>query len=157
MPSAQADAQNNLGLAQCLSGDVPAATQAFEAALKLNPNHAHALCNLSLTQMQESVTGPSLERLQRASRVDTAGAAVRGNYGYGLCRIGAVNDGLLELKEAIGINSRLFEALYNLGKTYADYDASDLAERYLVSCPAIQSTLRRGIDRPRRREDPAKD
>ncbi len=138
----QADCQNDLGLALFLSGDAAAARQAFEAALKLAPNHAHALCNLSLTQMQEAVSGPVLERLQRAARVDAAGGAVRGNYGYGLCRIGAINDGLLELKEAIGLNSRLFEALYNLGKTYADYDVLDIAERYLAR--ALQFSPRSG-------------
>ncbi len=138
----QADAQNNLGLAQMLTGDFSAANQAWEAALKLNPNHAHALSNLSLVQMHETVTGPALERLQRAARIDAAGAGVRGNYGYGLCRVGAVNDGLLELKEAVGLNSRLFEALYNLGKTYADHEAYDIAERYLAR--ALQFSPRSG-------------
>ena len=40
----QADAQNNLGLAQFLAGDRAAAANAFVAALQLDPNHAHAQC-----------------------------------------------------------------------------------------------------------------
>lgn len=130
--AAQADAQNNIGLALSRSGDSPGAAQAFGAALQLDPNHAHALCNQSLTQMQETVVAAGLESLQRAARVDPASAGARANYGYGLCRIGAINEGILELKEALGMNSHLFRAAYNLGKAYADHDALDIAERYLA-------------------------
>ena len=131
-PSAQADGHNGIGLARCLSGDLPGAAQSFDAALRLDPNHAHALCNQSLAQMQEIVTGPGLEKLGRAARVDPSSGPVRANYGYGLCRFGAVNDGILEIKEALGLNPRLFEACYNVGKAYVDHDALDIGERYLA-------------------------
>jgi len=140
--AAQADAQNNVGMALCLSGDIPAAMQAFQCALQADPNHAHALCNQSLVQMQESATGSGLEKLGRAARTDPVSGPVRANYGYGLCRVGAVNEGILELKEAIGMNTHLFQAAYNLGKAYADHDALDIAERYLAR--ALQFSPRSG-------------
>ncbi len=138
----QADGQNDLGLAQFLAGDRAAAANAFVAALQLEPSHAHAQSNQSLTQALETITPFLLEKLQRAARLEPAGAGVRANYGYGLSRIGAINEGILELKEAINLNSRLFEACYNLGKTYADYDALDIAERYLAR--ALQFSARSG-------------
>ncbi len=130
--SAQADAQNNVGLAQFLAGDRAAAATAFVAALQCDPNHAHAQSNQSLAQAQETITPFLLEKLQRAARLDPTGGGVRANYGYGLCRIGAINDGILELKEALGLNSRQFETCYNLGKAYADQDVLEVAERYLA-------------------------
>ena len=139
---AQADAQNNIGLAQFLAGDRAAAANAFVAALQHDPNHAHAQCNQSLTQAQETITTFLLEKLSRAARLEPTGAGVRTNYGFGLCRIGAINDGILELKEAVGFNSRLFEASYNLGKAYADYDVLEVAERYLAR--ALQFSPRSG-------------
>ena len=131
-PAVQADGHNDVGLARCLSGDLIGSGAAFDAALRLDPNHAHAQCNQSLAQMQEVVTGPLLEKLQRAAKIDPASGAVRANYGYGLCRFGALNDGILELKEALGMNPRLFEACYNIGKAYVDHDALDIGERYLA-------------------------
>ena len=140
--AAQADAQNNMGLAQFLAGDRAAAANAFVAALQCDSNHARAQSNQSLTQAQETITPFLLEKLQRASRLEPKGAGVRTNYGYGLCRIGAVNDGILELKEALGLNSRQFETCYNLGKAYADHDVLEVAERYLVR--ALQLSPRSG-------------
>jgi tetratricopeptide (TPR) repeat protein len=130
---AQADARNSLGLALSLAGDMPAAETAFAEALRRDASHARAQVNLALTQMRDvSALGASVERLGRAARLDPADGGVRADHGYGLCQVGAVNDGILELKEAIAINSRLTEALYNLGKAYADGDALELAERYLA-------------------------
>ncbi len=129
----QADAQNGLGLALCLAGDLPAADKAFADALGRSASHARALANSALMQMREaSAVGAGVERLGRAARLDPTDGGVRADYGYGLCQVGAVNDGILELKEAIGINSRLTEALYNLGKAYTDGDALEFAERYLA-------------------------
>ena len=123
-----ADTRNNVGFALVLCGDDGGPE--FEAALQADPNHAPALTNQALTRMQKSVTGPEIEKLARATHIDPTNAQVRGDYGYGLCRLGAVNDGVLALKEAIDTNSRLWEACYNLSKAYADYDALESADRY---------------------------
>jgi len=127
-PVRQADARNNIGLALTLCGDV--AEGEFEAALKSEPAHAPALANQALVRMQKTVTPADIEKLGRAAQIDPASAAVRADYGYGLCRLGAINDGILALKEAVDLNSRLWEACCNLGKAYADNDAVDSADRY---------------------------
>ena len=124
----RADAQNNIGLALALCGD--SAESEFEAALKAEPSHAPALVNQALARMQKTVLPAEVEQLGRAVHLDPVAAPVRAGYGYGLCRLGAVNDGILALKEAVDLNSRLWEACYNLGKAYADCDALDSAERY---------------------------
>ena len=128
-----ADSQNNVGLALCLSGDVAGATAAFDAAVEMDPAHAHALTNAALARLISAPpTAAEMDKLSRAARMDPAGAAVRADYGYGLCQSGAVNDGILELKEAVSLSSHLFESCYNLGKVYADGEATDIAERYLA-------------------------
>ncbi len=127
-PARQADAHNNIGLALALCGDD--AEPKFEAALKSDPAHSPALVNQALARMQKTVTPAEIEKLGRAAHIDPASAAVRAGYGYGLCRLGAINDGILALKEAVDMNSRLWEACYNLGKSYADQDALDSADRY---------------------------
>ena len=124
----QADASNNVGMALTLSGDD--GEREFEAALQSDPAHAPALVNQAMARMQQNVTVAEIEKLVRAVHLDPASAAVRADYGYGLCRLGAINDGILALKEAIDLNSRLWEACYNLGKVYADYDILETADRY---------------------------
>lgn len=140
--AAKADAENNTGLALALSGDTSTAQTAFEAALHLDPHHAHALTNGCLARMGEGIEPAEVEKLGQAARLDPKSAPVRANHGYGLCRVGAINDGILELKEAVALNPRLFEAGYNLGKAYADGGALDLAERYLAR--ALQISPRSG-------------
>jgi len=130
--AAKAEAENNTGLALALSGDMVTAQTAFEAALHLDPHHAHALVNGCLARMGEGVEPAHLEKLAQAAHMDPKSGSVRANHGYGLCGIGAINDGILELKEAVALSPRLFEAGYNLGKSYADGGALDIAERYLA-------------------------
>ena len=131
--AAKADAENDTGLALALCGDLATAEKAFEAALKLDPHHAHALSNGCLARMGDGgIEGAELDRLARAAHLDPKSGAVRANHGYVLCRVGAVNDGILELKEAVALSPRLFEAGYNLGKAYADGGALDVAERCLA-------------------------
>ncbi len=128
-----ADAQNNIGLSLCLSGDLAGATTAFDTAVSQDPSHAHALVNAALACLMTAPPTPAdMEKLSRAARMDPAGAAVRADYGYGLCQSGAANDGILELKESISLSARLFESCYNLGKVYADGQATDIADRYLA-------------------------
>ncbi len=124
----KADAHNMVGFALTLAGEDSGAE--FEAALQCDPSHAPALANQALARMQSTVTSDDGEKLARAAHLDPANPAVRADYGYGLCRLGAVNDGILALKEATDLNTRLWEAFGNLGKAYADYDAMDAADRY---------------------------
>jgi len=132
-PAACADAQNNIGLALCRSGDFAGGAAAFEAAISLDSGHAHALANAALARlMTVPPTSTEIDKLCRAARMEPTGAAVRADYGYGLCQSGAVNDGILELKESISLSASLFESCYNLGKTYADGDVTDIADRYLA-------------------------
>ena len=142
----KADAHNNLGLALTLCGDDAAAE--FEAALASDPAHAPALANLALTQMKAAGGAPEAEKLARAAHIDPASAAVRADYGYGLCRLGAVNDGIVALRESVDLDSHLWEACANLGKAYADGDALDHADRYASRAalfsphsPALLTTL----------------
>ena len=72
-----------------------------------------------------------MEKLARAAHIDPASAAVRADYGYGLCRLGAINDGILALRESVDLDSHLWEACANLGKAYADGEAMDSADRYV--------------------------
>ncbi len=145
-PALKADAHNNLGLALTLCGDDGAAE--FEAALGSDPAHAPALANQALAQMKAAGGTPEAEKLARAAHIDPASAAVRADYGYGLCRLGAINDGILVLREAVDLNSQLWEACANLGKAYADGEAMDSADRYASRAvqfsphsPALLTTL----------------
>ncbi|MGH9581998.1 MAG: tetratricopeptide repeat protein, partial [Bryobacteraceae bacterium] len=47
-----ADIEANLGTLLAISGNLPAAIQAFEAALKIDPNHQAARANLAKAQAQ---------------------------------------------------------------------------------------------------------
>lgn len=124
----KADAHNNLGLALTLSGEDGSAE--FEAALVCDTAHAHALTNQALARMSGTVSSTDIEKLGRASHLDPASPAIRADYGYGLCRLGAINDGILAMKEATDLNMRLWEAFGNLGKAYVDYGAFEPANRY---------------------------
>ncbi len=124
----KADAHNNLGLALTLCGDD--GTAEFEAALQSDSANAPALANQALSHLSKDAAAAEVEKLARATHVDPAGAAVRADYGYGLCRLGVANDGILALREAVDLNSHLWEACANLGKAYADHQAMEYADRY---------------------------
>ncbi len=138
-PSAEADAHNNLGIAHALRGDIGAAGKEFAAALRLYPGHGRALCNQSLMLLRQGETDTALERLQRATRLDPKSAIVHGCYGYALSRVGAINEGLGELKQASTLDGGLFEPLYDQGKIYTDEKIMDVAERYLARALQINA------------------
>ena len=69
--AAKADAENDTGLALALCGDPATAEKAFEAALKLDPHHAHALSNGCLARMGDGgIEGAELDKLGKAARLD---------------------------------------------------------------------------------------
>lgn len=127
----QADAHNNLGMAKYASGDVKTAMQNFQQAVKLNPGHGRALANQGVVLIEGKTIVEGLEKLQNAADLDPKSASVNGNLGYALCLAKAPNEGILALRTAISQDPGMFEALYNLGKTYLDNGVIDLAGRYM--------------------------
>lgn len=130
--SGQADAANNLGVALALNGDVSAAAETFEEALKLDPSHGRALCNRALIHFAQGEADDALEKLQRAVHIDPKSALLRSNHGYALSRVLAINEGIREFKEAILLDVQPLEPYYNQAKSYVDEGLGDVAERYLT-------------------------
>jgi len=128
----QADAMNNIGIARFQSGDTKAAMADFLSALRVDSSHGRALCNLGVLYMLQNRTDEALDLLRKAWSVDPKSAAIRSNYGYALCRIQAVNDGIREFREAYLLDGSLFEPYYNLGKIYADQQIWEHAEQFLM-------------------------
>ncbi len=129
---AQADALNNLGVAYALAGDNAAAASQFGNALAQGPSHARALTNQAVLLTNQGDFTAAMDRLQRAAHIDPHSASVRSNYGYALSRMQAINEGIREFKEAIGLDTHLVEPLYNQAKSYADEQINDFAERYAM-------------------------
>lgn len=130
--AAEADAHNNRGLAQALAGEIAEAAEEFQAALKLDCGHGHALCNQALLQLQQGQLDTALDLLHRAVRLCPASALVHSNYGYALSKALAINEGIREFKEATTLDPQLVEPVYNQAKSYADEGLYDIAERYLI-------------------------
>ncbi len=135
--AARADAENDRGLALALSGDTAAARAAVAAGPRLDPPPPPAVTNRCLVRMEDGIEPAHLEDLGRAAHLDPKSGPVRAAYGYGLCRSGAINDGILEMKEAVALSPRLLEAVCNLGKAYFDGGALDIAERYFARASQI--------------------
>ena len=151
-PALKADAHNNLGLALTLCGDDGAAE--FEAALQSDPAHAPALANLALARMKAAGGAPEVEKLARAAHIDPASAAVRADYGYGLCRLGAINDGILGPARVGGPGlasvGSLREPRQSLRRRRGDGQRGSLC----VPCRSVQPALPRSADHARRDQDP---
>src|SRR5438270_493502 len=79
-----------------------------------------------------------LEALIQATQLEPREPVLLNNLGYGMCTLGACNAGIQALKEASVKDNLLWEAFYNLGKTYVDEALYEPAAKHLDHALALK-------------------
>lgn len=134
-----ADLYYNLGLAHLYQGEIEPATEAFNTALELAPNHGEAIACLGqiaylqndlhkATALFEQALAAATSDTSKARNLNALGLAESGRERYDLAR--------LHLLHAIKLNRQYAPAFYNLASLYLDKfnlreEALDNFELYL--------------------------
>ena len=137
------------------------ARQAFDQALRLQPNNAEVLNNFGWFLCTRNDTARALELLQRAAADTMNATPEKVMLSTGLCyrRMGRNAEAEEHLRRAVLIRPELIGALYNLALiTYergAYVDAENYLNRYMrLATPAVEG-LALGVKVARARKDKA--
>ena len=141
-----ADAQVGKGQALACQGAYPAAIEAFQAGLAIEPDHVQGLVRLANTYQYQFQADPSaysgrladaLDTIQRAETLAANDASVQNAKGIILYLLGDLNQARTTLERAsslAGSDSELTEAerstlQVNLGRVYRDLTELELAQQ----------------------------
>jgi SAM-dependent methyltransferase/Tfp pilus assembly protein PilF len=110
-------AYNNLAAALIALGRLPAAREALEIAIGLNPRNAMAWMNLGNLARDAGQNDRAIAHYLRARDADPSAALVRFNLAIALRDTGALNEALGELGNAVAIDGRFLAALQAYAET----------------------------------------
>ena len=102
------------GLSAHGAGQLTLASQHYEEALKLTPDHVGALNALAVIYAQSDRTDEAIQLFARASSLAPGAAHVRNNTGYALLRAGRLDEAELALKQAIALDPSSLQTQQNL-------------------------------------------
>ena len=140
--TAQADALNNLALAEAALGQIDRAVARLRAALRLEPGHVQALNNLGVLALRQG-DALSAERYMDAVRqvedfTGTVDAVTWNHLGAAASALGDVEKALEYYQMAGGKEHGEFEVYYNLGRSWIEHGKSDIGVPYLRQAFAIE-------------------
>jgi len=108
------------GLAYGKLGDLKSVIRVSERALKLDPNHYGALCNLANAQMGSGASEDALENYARALEINPNAPEVLNNYGRALSLLGRREEAIEQYEKALAVNPRHAPAYCALGKIFTE-------------------------------------
>ncbi len=111
----------NIGWAYYLDGNVPAAAQELEKAVKLDPELVPGLVYLSRVYMDDHNYGDTVPLLETAARLDPNNADVQLNLGLSYRGVGRLDDAQAAYEKALALDPSDPSPRYNLGILLGDY------------------------------------
>ena len=133
--TAEADALNNLALAEAGQGEIDKAITRLKAALRLEPGHPQVLNNLGVLAYRQGRLDVAFKYLDCARQVEEyleAPDPVTWNHlGVVLSAMGRLEEGLEYFQRAGGVEHAEFEVFYNLGRAFIEHAKPDLGVQYL--------------------------
>jgi len=111
----------NIGWAYYLDGNVPAAAQELEKAVKLDPELVPALVYLSRVYMDDHNYGDTVPLLETAARLDPNNADVQLTLGVAYRGVGRLDDAQAAYQKALTLDPSDPSPRYNLGILLGDY------------------------------------
>jgi len=143
-----------LGLSAWKSGDDTTALEAFDAALRLDPNHRKSLLNSARVLLETGKPQDALDRVQRALSIEprsTDGLRLEGRAQYALGRTGEAIDAY---HRALAVDDKDVWAMNNLGYIYIQQGQADSALPPLARAvelrndvPVFQNNLGTALER----------
>ncbi len=124
-----ADALNNLALAEANAGDLKSAVEHLRAALQAAPGHPRVLNNLGVLALQQGRADVALKYLRLATQIEEELEAPEpariNNLGVALAARGMLDESLEAFVQAGSFESAEFEVLYNLGRALIQWGKPD--------------------------------
>jgi tetratricopeptide (TPR) repeat protein len=114
MEKDQADVHDALGTALLSEGQVAAAIEQYQEALKLNSNDSQASYNLANALLKKGEVGQGVTQLQQAVNSGMDDAKSHNNLGAALRREGRLDDAMAQYREALKIDPTYAPAHFNL-------------------------------------------
>jgi Flp pilus assembly protein TadD len=104
-----------LGLSSWKSGDLAKAEEAFDAALRIDPDHMKSLVNSSRVLLEQKRPADAVERLTRASELDPSSSDVHRLLGRAYQAQGKTEEAVTAYRHAIEVDAEDSWAMNNLG------------------------------------------
>ena len=92
------------GLAYGKLGDLKSVIRVSNRALKLDPNHYGALCNLANAQMGSGVSEDALENYAKSIEINPNAPEILNNYGRALSILGRREESIQQYEKALAVN-----------------------------------------------------
>lgn len=133
--TAEADALNNLALAEAGQGEIDKAITRLKAALRLEPGHPQVLNNLGVLAYRQGRLDVAYKYLDCARQVEEylelPDPVTWNHLGVVLSALGRLDEGLENFQRAGGAEHAEFEVYYNLGRAFIEHAKPDLGVQYL--------------------------
>lgn len=140
--TAEADALNNLALAEAELGDIDRAISRLRSALRLEPGHPQVLGNLGVLAYRQGRLDVAYKYLETARQIEEyleLSEPVTWNHlGVILSAMGRLEEGLENFQRAGSAEHAEFEVFYNLGRAFIEHNKPDLGVQYLRQSFAIE-------------------
>jgi tetratricopeptide (TPR) repeat protein len=125
----EADALNNLALAEAGAGEFGTAIEHLRAALHAAPGHPRVLNNLGVLALEQGRADVAHKYLSLAAQIEeeleSPEPARIANMGVALAARGALDEALESFQKAGAFESAEFEVQYNLGRALIEWGLAD--------------------------------
>lgn len=136
-----ADFYSHLGEAYRQLGDLERATDACRAALRIDPEHVHALNNLGVALLAQGKTSEAQDLLKEAIRLNPGFAIANNNLGNALRLLGDRDGALAALRRAVEADPAYGEAHSNLGQLLLEGQQRSSALEHCRRAVALQPDM----------------
>ena len=126
------------------AGDVPAAAEQFQAALRVEPTLAVAQNDLGNALLRLGRTAEAAEHYAAAARLQPQLPEVRYNLGNVLTRLGRLPEAVAQYEQALALNPAYAEAHYNLSAALAQLGRGAEAEAHYREALRLRPEMARG-------------
>lgn len=133
--------QYMLGLAAWKTGDDSLALEAFDAALRLDPNHRKSLFNSARVLLDAGRPVEALERVQRALAIEPLSNEALRLLGRARYELGRTDEAVDAYQRALALDERDVWAMNNLGYIYIQQGRNEDALRPLARAVEIRSNV----------------
>jgi tetratricopeptide (TPR) repeat protein len=127
------------GLSAWKSGDHDRAIEAFDEALKLDPNHRKSLLNSARVLLETEKPQEALDRIERVLTIDPVSGEALRLQGRARSELGQVPEAIDAYQRAIALDDRDVWAMNNLGLIYIHQGRSDEALGPLARAVELRS------------------
>ena len=140
--TAQADALNNVALAEAALGEIDRAIARLRAALRIEPGHPQVLNNLGVLAYRQGDLDAARRYLEVARQIEefigSVDAVTWNHLGAVATVQGDLDQGLDYFQRAGGSEHGEFEVYYNLGRAWIEHGKSDVGVPFLRQAFAIE-------------------